>query len=147
MVTDFFKLWFWPLDAARMGVQITETLMASQSVIEARMPMIGAAMSNPLQANHKELTQMVMEKGQAFGRSQRSVSAALDTVRKSSQANVHDLSRLSGGAFFGPADWMQMFERNMAAAVAISTMPAQALAPIHKRATANARRLTAKRAR
>jgi hypothetical protein len=65
-------------------------------------------------------------------------------VRHSSQANARDWGRLSGGDLFGPADWLAMFERNLAAAVALSAMPAEMLAPIHKQATANARRLKAK---
>jgi len=147
MATDFYKLWFWPWEAAQMNIKLVETLMASQSVIAARLPMIGAAMSDPINANYRELSRMVTEKGQAFGRSGRSVSSAMETVRRSSQANARDLGRLSGSGLLTPADWSQKTERRMAPVMHWTSLPAESLAPVHKRATANARRLKSPRKR
>jgi hypothetical protein len=134
------KLWFWPWEAAQMGARVVETMVATQTVLAARLPMISAAMANPLAADHRELSLMVSEKIDAFGRSGRSVSKAGAAVQKAAQANARDLGRLGGGALL-PTDWLTLFERNMAMATTLMTLPMDALAPIHKGVTSNARRL------
>lgn len=143
MASDLLKLWFWPLEAAQLGVHWAETLVASQNVIAARLPVIGAALADPLRADHRELSRMVTEKGRAFGRSGRTANAAFETLRRSSHANARDMGRFSGGDMLWPADWLRIFERNLAAGMALAALPGEALAPVHKRATANARRLKA----
>jgi len=134
------KLWFWPWEAAQIASRLVETAVATQTVLAARLPMISAAMANPLDADHRELSLMVSEKVEAFGRSGRSLSKAGKAVQHAANANARDLTRLGGGGFL-PADWMAVFERNMLMAATLMTLPMEALAPIHKGVTSNARRL------
>lgn len=141
MAADMMKLWLWPLEAFQATARVMETSAASQSVIGARLPMISHAMSNPLSANHSELSRMVTEKVEAFGRSQRVLAVAGQEIRRAGHANAAAFGRLAGGIVLGPADWMSMFERNLSLAATLMTLPTKAMAPIHRGATANARRL------
>lgn len=138
---DIADFWLWPWKAVQANVALAETLMSVPPVIAARLPMIATAMRDPLKADTKELTQMVTEKAEAFGRSHQSISAAARKIRAASDANARDLGRLMGGSLFGPADMIRMTERSLSAWAAFATLPAQALAPVHKRVSSNARRL------
>jgi hypothetical protein len=137
---NMMKLWFWPWEAAQVATRIVETMVATQTVLAARLPMMSAAMANPLDADYRELSLMVSEKVDAFGRSGRSVSKAGAAVQRAAQANARDFGRLGGSGFL-PTDWLPLFERNMVMAATLMTLPMEALAPIHKGVTANARRL------
>lgn len=137
---NMMKLWFWPWEAAQIASRLVETAVATQTVLAARLPVISAAMANPFEADHRELSLMVSEKVDAFGRSGRSVSKAGAAVQRAAQANARDFSRLGGGAFL-LTDWISLFERNMVIAATLMTLPMEALAPIHKGVTSNARRL------
>lgn len=137
---SMMTFWFWPWEAARIASRLVETAVATQTVLAARLPMISAAMANPFEADHREMSLMLSEKVEAFGRSGRSVSKAGATVQRVANANARDLTRLGGGGL-SATDWMALFERNMAMATALMTLPMDALAPIHKGVTSNARRL------
>lgn len=60
-------LWMWPLTAVRLASDWVETMTIARTVIDARMPMIAAAWTNPFTANHSELTRMVTEKNERVG--------------------------------------------------------------------------------
>jgi hypothetical protein len=139
--TDLTDLWLWPWKAALTNIALTETIMSAPAVIAARLPMIASAMTNPLTANSRELTRMVTEKADAFGQSQRSVTAVVRKMGTAGNANARDLNTLARGGQLMPADYMRMGERNLAAWVALMTLPGTALAPVHKRVSANRRRL------
>lgn len=134
-------LWMWPFTAAKLAGDWAETMKNAHSVIDARMPIISAAWTNPYAADYRELTLMVTEKTKAFGQSHRSITAAHDKVRRTSEANARALGRLSGGGWFGWTEWAQLVERNLEVAATLAMLPASASAPIHSKATANARRL------
>lgn len=139
--TDAMALWFWPLEAAQMTMRLLETAVATQSVLAQRLPMLSDAVCNPAAADRRELSLMVSEKVDAFGRAQRSVARTGVTARKTAQRNAEAMSDLAAGGFVGAAAWTAIFERNMALAAALMTLPMQALAPVHAAVTANARRL------
>jgi hypothetical protein len=140
-IENGMTLWMWPLTAARLASDWAETLTSAQTVVDARMPMISAAWTNPFTANHNELTRMVTEKTSAFGASQKSISSAQETVRRATEANARALGRLSGGGWLGWSEWTKILERNLEIATTLAMLPTTALAPIHSKATANARRL------
>lgn len=145
-VTRFaMDLWLWPVQAARLGSDWMETMAATQRVISARLPTIASAMQNPLAADRRELNLMVSEKVGAFGLSGDAINAAGAVVRRAADANARALGRMAGGGVLWPADWMRLAEGNLAAAVALAALPAATLAPVHKRVTANDRRLGARR--
>lgn len=138
---NLMKLWLWPLEAAKAATHIYEVAVATQSVLAARLPILSGAMSDPLTADHRELSLMLSEKVDAFGRSQRSVAQANEKIRRTAERNARDLGHLAGGGLLGPGDWMKMAERNIALGAALLALPMEALAPVHKGVTANARRL------
>jgi hypothetical protein len=138
---NLMKLWFWPFEAAQTAVRLMETAVATQSVLAVRLPIISAAASNPFSADHRELSLMVSEKVDAFGRSGRSVANASGVVQRAAAANARDFGRASGGSVLTPMDWLVIFERNILIATTLMSLPMQSLAPVHKGVTANAKRL------
>lgn len=135
--------WLWPWTLAQTQRDLMETALGAQKVIAARMPTIVAAGQNPWAADYPELFRMVGEKGEAFGLSQGKVSAAARIVKSAGEANARDFGKLAGGTLLGPADWMAMAERNLAAWAALASLPGDALAPVHRRVKGNVRRLRA----
>ena len=138
---DRSALWLWPWTIAQANRAWLETLVAAPAVIAARMPAIAEAVQNPLTADTRELSRMVTEKADAFGRSQRSLTSASQKFQTASKENARDLAKLSGGGIFDPTICMRIFERNISACAALLSLPREAIAPIHKKATRNARRL------
>ena len=141
-VENAVALWFWPLRAARLGTDVAETMMGAQRVISARMPTISDAMRKPLAPDHAELGLMVSEKVEAFDRSGKSMVAAGGVICRAVVSNAKTLGGLAGGRMLWPNEWMRIAENNMAAAAALVTLPAAALAPIHREVVANDRRLS-----
>ena len=138
---NIMKLWFWPLEMAQIATRMTETAVATQSVLAVRLPMISQAAVDPFGADHRELSLMVSEKIDAFGRSGRSVAKAGRAMRRAADANQRDLGRALWGGGLAPMVWVAMFERNLLIAASLLTLPMQALGPVHKGVTGNARRL------
>lgn len=143
-VKNGMTLWMWPLTAAQLASDLVETMTRARSVIDARMPMIAAAWTNPFTADHRELTRMVTEKTSAFGQSQRSISSAQEKVRRASEANARAFLQLSGGGWLGWSEWTQVLQRNLEIATTLVMLPTAILSPVHSKATANARRLVRK---
>lgn len=138
---NLLALWTWPLETMRLGAAMMETLVGAQSVIAARLPMVGAALFDPLNADHRELERMVTEKVSAFRISGKSVQKAGGVARDAATSNAKALHALAGGGLLWPTDWMRLFETNVAAAAALATLPTIALAPIHRDVIANEKRL------
>ncbi len=139
--TDLFSLWIWPWELVRANLALAETMIAAPGVVAARLPTIGEAIANPWTADHRELNLMVTEKVDAFGLSHASVTSAARKLKAVSEANARDLGRLSGGMPLWPADWIRIAERNLDLVATLASLPGRAVAPIHRTATANARRL------
>lgn len=140
-IENGMALWMWPLTMAKLSSDWMETVSSAAHVVDTRLPMIAAAWQNPFTANYPELSRMVTEKTEAFGRSGRSVATAQGSIRRASEANARALGKLSGGQMLGFAEWAGIFERNLEIAATMLAMPTKALAPVHGRATANSRRL------
>jgi hypothetical protein len=141
MLDGVLQFWALPLQMAKLGNDMAETAMGAQRVIKARMPVIEAAMRNPLTADHAELGLMVTEKVRAFRKSGRSVSAAGEVINRAAKANAKALEKMASGRLMWPSDWLHLMEGNVAAATAFAALPAAALAPIRRGVTANERRL------
>lgn len=135
------SLWTWPWELARANIALAETLIAAPAVVSARLPAIGEAIANPWTADYRELSLMVTEKLDAFGLSHASVTSAGNKLKAVGEANARDLGRLSGGTPLWPADWLRIAERNLDLFATMTTLPGRAVRPIHRSATANARRL------
>lgn len=84
---------------------------------------------------------MVSEKNEAFGLSHRTLANAAQKLKTVSGANARDFGRLTGGTPLWPSDLARIAERNLDLYAALTTLPGRAVAPIHRTATANQRRL------
>lgn len=137
-----WALWTLPWSMAKLTADWTETMLSARDVIDARVPKIAEAWINPIAADHRELSRMVTEKMDAFGQSHRAATKAHSSLVRASEANARALGRLSGGELLSFGEWFKIVERNFEIATALAVLPATALAPIHARVRANARRLS-----
>ena len=134
-------LWFWPWTAVKTATGFLETMDNARRVIETRVPMIAAAMFNPLDWANPELHRMVDEKVDAFGRSRRSFEQGQRVIQQALRGNARDLGRLAGGDILMPSEWMRIATRNVEALAALTLLPGEILSPIQKRVASNVRRL------
>ena len=128
------------------GVQVSEMMAASGSVIGARMTIMGTAARRPLDGDYAEIGGMVSEKVVAFSKVNQALvdqwSAMLLDVSEQAQ---HVGSSVLGGRPLGPRDLLHLTEHLLAHGTRMMTRTMEtgglALAPVHEQATANARRL------
>ena len=128
------------------SVRASEMLVASGSVIGARMTILGQAAHRPLDGDYVELGGMVAEKVVAVSKVNQ---ALLDQwsamVLDASEQAQHVGRSVLGGRPLGSRDLLQLTERWLAHGTRMMTRMietgALALAPVHQQATANARRL------
>ncbi len=125
----------------RAGTMVSETLRASQAVVEHRSRTIEQAMSDPLQADLGELGRMVSEKTTAFGAASRSLSRDWAAMQRDWSAQVEDMASMMLGAMPGPRKARAMIARGQRLGSAALASSVRAMAPIHQAATANQKRL------
>lgn len=125
-------LWFdmW-MEGCTTGLRLFETMAAVPAVVNARMPMIGAAAFNPATGDWPELYKMVVEKAEAL------TQAGL-SITRDMQAIQAEKLRPTRSAKSAAASSARMRRHAIGAA-------GRALAPVHAAATGNARRLQARR--
>ena len=128
------------------GVQVSEMMAASGSVIGARMTIMGSAARRPLEGDYVEIGGMVMEKAVAVSEVNHALvdqwSAMLsDASRQASRMG----SLMLRGRPLSAGDLSQLTEHWLAHSTRMITRTMEAgglaLAPVHEQATANARRL------
>lgn len=150
MMLDPFTTWSRLVAAAtgasRTGQQVTETLLAAQRVIDRRTDIIRNAARSPLDADYAELARMVPEKVEAFSTALSAMANewwAMQAAIASETAHLFKI--LLRGRPPTPAEWVTLTSRNMAHGMMMLersvALGANAIAPIHARATANDRRL------
>jgi ABC-type taurine transport system substrate-binding protein len=150
MMIDPFTAWS-RMVAAGLQMQTNwlrgmETLQASNSVIDARTGKMRDAASAPMQADFAEFTRMVPEKVEAFSRSAQAVTR--DTLAMhgawTAQMQRVGLMMLSGRVptlAETSALATHSTEYALGAITASARLGGAALAPVHRAATGNARRL------
>lgn len=131
---------------AQTGVRMVETLSASADVIASRGATIGAALRSPLDADHAELGRMVPEKLEAFSRSGSAIADAWWAMGSAWMEEAQNLTALSmRGRMPTMSELATLSGRTTAWSLgtieAGASLGNKALAPIHRKATANARRL------
>ncbi|USI73978.1 hypothetical protein [Sphingomonas morindae] len=104
----------------RLAWTMTETSVAAQSVIGARLAMMGAGLADPSRLNQREMLLMGSEKLDAFTRGGLAAWAAMGRTYSHESMTMLDL--VEQGLASQAAWWR----------------------PVHKTATANARRLAAR---
>ena len=121
---------------------LADTLTASNRVIERRTGMMRDAASDPFAADWPEFSRMFSEKFSAFSLAGASWDEDSCTLQRLGLAQFSDNLRL---AMSGGADMIGYAARSSDRATRSATTAmragAKALAPIHKAATANAKRL------
>ncbi|MES2937431.1 MAG: polyhydroxyalkanoate granule-associated phasin [Pseudomonadota bacterium] len=129
LAADPLVLWW------QLGMKTWEMLLASGQVIGIRVGRMAAAGSRPSAGDRKEFTRMVSEKVAAAGQSGWGVAAQLQST----------------WAQLWVRNWEQWLRGEAATAPRWDAHAAQlahaALRPVHRAATANARRLAVVRAR
>ena len=134
MWTEWQRLW-------RAGTMLSETMTASQAVVEHRSRTIEDAMSDPLGADYIELGRMVSEKATAFGAAGASRSRDWLAMQRDWGAQVSDVSAMMFGKVPGPQKTQAMIKRSERLGSAVLASSVRAMTPIHRAATANQRRL------
>lgn len=124
----WFDLW---MEGCTNSLLLFETMAAVPIVVNARMPMIGAAALDPLTGDWIELHKMVAEKTEVF------LQAGL-SITRDMQAIGSEMLRSSRSAKGAAASSARIRHHAIGAA-------GRALAPIHAAATGNASRLQAQR--
>ena len=138
-------LWRCGAIAAETGIKLAETAQASQAVVKSRSETIAAAVRNPLAGDYVELGRMGPEKVAAF--TEAGIAAWGDFQRIQAQA-LGNWRMLATTALAGRAPTATEAGAMTARTVSIAKRGARAggkvLAPIHRGATGNARRLRRK---
>ncbi len=145
-VTSPFDLWagLWRsgMEAAQTGWRMTEMLAASAEVVESRCGSAAAALRDPLHGDYQELARMVPEKVEAFARAGTSIWHDMAALQASSLAGwSHAAGFVASGRFWSVQDSAALLNRSGEMVSRSLGMSGRALAPVHRTATANARRL------
>ena len=131
----------------KTNMRVNEMMLASGSVIGARMTIMGKAAHRPAEGDYAELGDMVQEKVVAFTK----VNQALVAQWSAMLADAAEQARHLGGLLLAgrpmsASDLSGLAERWMAHGTRMVTGSMDAgglaLAPVHQQATANARRLS-----
>ena len=130
----------------RTSLQASEMMVASSSVIGARMTIMGTAARRPAEGDYAEINGMVAEKVVAVSKVNQALfdqwSAMLLDVSEQAQHVGRSVLR---GRPLGPRDLLPLVDRWLAHSTRMMTRTMEtgglALAPVHQQATANARRL------
>ena len=119
------------MEGCTTALQLFETMAAVPAVVNARIPMIGAAACNPLTGDWPELYKMVAEKADAFTQAGLSITRDMQAI----QAEMMKPTRSAKSAAASSA---RIRHHAIGAA-------GRALAPVHAAATGNATRLQERR--
>lgn len=131
-----------PRRPASVAAQLAELSVAAQQVVAHRVARMALAGPNPSARDRRELTGMIVEKQVAFVQSwQAMFTAGLAAQQALAQAWL--------GAFTGVATGRPAMVRKAArkASRASAAIASGGLAPVHRKAVANARRLAKTRVR
>ncbi|MEJ7926921.1 hypothetical protein WG908_09160 [Sphingobium sp. AN641] len=134
---------------AGTGLRALETMGAANDVVTARTAIIGSAMRSPHLTDHAELARMVPEKINALSRAGSDTMSAWWSGQAAWTGPMRDVALMTmRGRWPTPGELVRL--GNGMTRLALETldaparMSAAALAPIHRKATGNARRLRRK---
>jgi len=129
----------------RAGTMWSETLNAAHAVVGHRSRTIKSALHDPLGADHAELGRMVSEKSSAFGAAGTSLARDVLAVQADLTAQAAALGQMMMGQLPSQLATQAMIVRTQRLGTAALASSIRALTPVHKAATANAKRLEKKR--
>jgi hypothetical protein len=131
---------------AEVNLKVGEMTIAASAVIGVRMGMIAALQHDPFNADHAELGRMVPEKMRAFCEAGAAIAEEYWSLQRDAGNYMLHLGRtMMAGRLPLPSDLVELAERTSIHATRLATSgvgaASVALAPLHKKATSNARRL------
>lgn len=141
-MTDPWREW---QRLVRAGTMWSETLTASQAVVGHRSKTIEGVLTDPLRADHAELGRMVSEKSAAFGAAGASLARDYFALQADLSAQSAALGKMMMGQLPTPQAAQAMITRTQRLGTAAVASTIRAMTPVHRTATANARRLARKR--
>jgi hypothetical protein len=125
----------------RAGTMWSQTMTAAQTVVGHRSKTIEAALVDPLAADHVELGRMISEKTSAFGAAGASLARDYLSMQADLSAQAAALGQMMMGQLPSPRATQAMVTRSQRLSSAALASSIRAMKPVHKAATANARRL------
>lgn len=128
----------------RAGTMWGETMSAAHTVVGHRSKTIETALNNPFGADHAELGRMVSEKGTAFGAAGASLARDYVALHADLSAQATAMLKMMMGQLPGPRASLTMVNHSQRLGSAALASSIRALTPVHKAATANAKRLRKK---
>ena len=131
-------MWINGMRLAQAGWKTGEMMHASADVIGSRCQSIAEASRNPLAGDYAKLD--------AFSRSGWAALRNLETMNAAAAANMAQVSRIAAaGRLPTPVEAQRIATRSSRMIACASAAAGKTLAPVHKRATSNARRLKKKK--
>jgi hypothetical protein len=138
-------LWSSGLRMAQTGIKVTEAMQASGEVIDSRVRTMAEAAIDPLRGDYNELGRMIPEKVDAFGQAGVTAFGDLMAMQSAALANYRQVATLAlAGRAPTIAEAEAIWARSLGIAGRAMDSTGRALAPLHSRVTANARRLRRK---
>lgn len=134
-----FEIWW---EGWRTAVKLGETMLAANEVVAKRLPIIEHAGRDPLGADHVELARMVGEKAAAFAQAGSSLAADAIAIHTEVATTVLRVGAVLAAHSMPTSAQLLAIQSGLATTTSRGfRSPGRALDPIHRRATANARRL------
>jgi hypothetical protein len=131
----WMNAWASGVGLMQTGAKLAETMSAAGTVIESRTKSI----SN---GDYAELGRMIPEKVAAFSQAAKATSDDLKAIQKDAAANARHLAEIAAGRRLPLAtDMLLIFSRSSRIISRSMAVGGNALAPVHRRAVANAKRL------
>ncbi|HEX7820604.1 MAG TPA: hypothetical protein VF463_08290 [Sphingobium sp.] len=128
------------------GFKLAETLGAAHSVVESRTRTIADAARSPLKGDYAELGRMVPEKVEAFSKGAMAAMSNMHVIQSQMMQSWQLMARLGmAGRLPTATEWGTLATGQEKIVDHLSRAGGQALAPVHRTATANARRLSRKK--
>jgi hypothetical protein len=125
----------------RAGTMLGETMTAAQAVVGHRSRTIERALSDPFAADHAELGRMVSEKSTAFGAAGASLTRDWFAMQADLGAQTSAMGKILFGQLPTPRAAQAMVARSQRLGSAALASSIRAMTPVHRTATANAKRL------
>lgn len=131
-----------------LTIKATETAAAAGAVMTTRLGLMGSAALDPANADRAELGRMVSEKMLAFSQAGNALTREWLALNRDTANDMLRLgSAMMSGRAMQPNDLIRLAERGADHATGMVTAATRVLAPVHQKATGNARRLARKRTR
>jgi hypothetical protein len=130
------------MDMFQTSLKLGETFAASRNVIDRRVEIMTEAAADPAAGDYRELGRMVPEKVEAFSKAGAVLGRSWWGMQSDAACHFqHMATMMMRGGLPTPSDLEAISRRGARTTARAAAVAGAALAPVHKAATANARRL------